>query len=270
MTAKNTGCFVPNKLDENTSLGLLIRRLSVEFPREDAQSKLDKFQKLNRRLDESIYGSKIYHLARRLILLCKYAVRISSETNEAFAIGRAIDIVFETQTLEDPTLLKVLVFECYKDSQRDLSEGVRRRVYKAAQISNGKCYLCGIELNFEDSKHDSFCEVEHILPRSLGGGNEEHNLKPACKRCNGFKKDRISGYDLHFESLVYPFTERVKGKIEPYHEFAASLFNNTRCSMCGRQSETQGKMEQRLANKDDLWHLFNIEHICDECNIEKG
>lgn len=35
-------------------------------------------------------------------------------------------------------------------------------------------------------------EIEHLLPRSRGGSDEESNLWLACRLCNNFKSDQIS------------------------------------------------------------------------------
>ena len=39
-------------------------------------------------------------------------------------------------------------------------------------------------------------EVEHILPRSKGGPDDEDNLALACRSCNQFKSDCTDGFDL--------------------------------------------------------------------------
>lgn len=44
-------------------------------------------------------------------------------------------------------------------------------------ITNGKCYYCGCQLEF-----DSF-HMDHILPKSQGGKNK-NNLVPTCVDCN--------------------------------------------------------------------------------------
>jgi hypothetical protein len=38
-------------------------------------------------------------------------------------------------------------------------------------------------------------EIEHIVPRSLGGSTLEQNLWLACRICNGYKSDRVDGID---------------------------------------------------------------------------
>lgn len=261
--------MAPEELISTTPLGRLLNRLAIEFPHSNLQSELDRFQKLDGKLDDSVYKSKIYHLARRLVILCEYAIRQSEETNESAIIERTFDQVFDMDLLADPALLKSLVYECHQNAKRKLSNSAKRKVRNSAKKLNGKCYICGTELSFDDKKHPTFCEVEHVLPRSLGGSNLNHNLKPACKECNGHKRSRIAGADLHFESMVYYYTEKGTDKISRFHDFASMLFVGYQCSLCGKSSETQGEMEQRLTNESDSWHLFNVEHVCDECQINR-
>jgi 5-methylcytosine-specific restriction endonuclease McrA len=44
------------------------------------------------------------------------------------------------------------------------------------------CAYCGGEAD----------TVDHIVPKSLGGGNEPGNLLACCRRCNSAKADRIN------------------------------------------------------------------------------
>lgn len=52
--------------------------------------------------------------------------------------------------------------------------------------TNGKCHLCGRKLSF-------YCfEIDHNIPKSLGGSNEVYNLFPACIYCNRSKGNKSS------------------------------------------------------------------------------
>ena len=54
-----------------------------------------------------------------------------------------------------------------------------------------RCAICG--LSIED---DGDVSVDHIIPKSLGGGDIENNLQPAHKLCNTLKGSRVTGWDL--------------------------------------------------------------------------
>lgn len=49
-------------------------------------------------------------------------------------------------------------------------------------------YTCGYCSKKLDPKE---LEVDHIIPRTSGGTDEEHNLITACKKCNNKKSDRL-------------------------------------------------------------------------------
>ncbi len=60
-----------------------------------------------------------------------------------------------------------------------MSKSKRLKVFEKYK---GHCAYCGVMLGVK--KFD----VDHIRPRHLGGGEEESNLNPSCRRCNLWKK----------------------------------------------------------------------------------
>jgi 5-methylcytosine-specific restriction endonuclease McrA len=53
----------------------------------------------------------------------------------------------------------------------------------------GKCLICNGWLSF-DARTGFGANIEHIVPRSLGGDNTLHNLGLTHPRCNGEKGSR--------------------------------------------------------------------------------
>jgi hypothetical protein len=51
-------------------------------------------------------------------------------------------------------------------------------------------------------------EVEHIVPTSRGGADHESNLALACRACNLYKSDQLSGVDEVTRELVPLFHPR--------------------------------------------------------------
>lgn len=59
-----------------------------------------------------------------------------------------------------------------------VSKAKRKRVYER---DKGKCAYCGRFL-----EKDNFC-IDHIIPLSRGGNNEDDNLTVSCRSCNSRK-----------------------------------------------------------------------------------
>jgi len=69
-----------------------------------------------------------------------------------------------------------------------IGKNLRQRIAERAQ------YRCGYCLAREDLLGD-FLQVEHILPKSLGGTNDEENLCLACAMCNDAKWAKTHAHD---------------------------------------------------------------------------
>lgn len=60
-------------------------------------------------------------------------------------------------------------------------DSVRYRLLKKA---NGRCSLCGA------TKKETVLHVDHVVPRSRGGTNDESNLQVLCLKCNLGKSNK--------------------------------------------------------------------------------
>ena len=73
-------------------------------------------------------------------------------------------------------------------SRKKITREIANRVRKAARNRCGYCLspqnLMPLEL-----------EIEHLLPKSQGGTNEEDNLWLSCRSCNSFKGSQTHAYD---------------------------------------------------------------------------
>ena len=63
-----------------------------------------------------------------------------------------------------------------------VSERIR---YEVLRRDQGRCVLCG-----SSSGDGVRLEVDHIIPRTKGGGNEPENLQTLCAPCNRGKSNR--------------------------------------------------------------------------------
>lgn len=66
----------------------------------------------------------------------------------------------------------------------------------------GKCAYCGRGLT-TGRKGDTAFQVDHVHPRHLGGGNDMHNLVPACRACN-YYKNTMSVKDFREQLTLIP------------------------------------------------------------------
>ncbi|MUG98427.1 HNH endonuclease [Scytonema sp. UIC 10036] len=53
-------------------------------------------------------------------------------------------------------------------------------------------------------------EIEHIIPISKGGSNDESNLWLACPLCNGYKSDKTTGVDPETAEKIELFNPRTQ------------------------------------------------------------
>ena len=90
-------------------------------------------------------------------------------------------------------------------TKKELRETVLKKYH-------GKCAYCGIELI-------KGWHVDHINPKSCGGGNELENLNPACKDCNNYKHSstletfRMYTKKMFNDKLTYLFKSKTKMQI---------------------------------------------------------
>lgn len=80
---------------------------------------------------------------------------------------------------------------------------VRARVRQEAQ---NRCGYCLVRQEFI---YD-LLQIEHIIPRSKGGTDDEWNLWLACNRCNGHKSDKISATDYETGEKISLFNPRTQ------------------------------------------------------------
>ena len=91
---------------------------------------------------------------------------------------------------------------------------VRNRILK--QYGN-KCCYCGSENKLE---------IDHIIPISKGGREDERNMQVLCKRCNISKGNRINILDWFIydpiSDLIYISKELPLHSFKP-HELKAAI-----------------------------------------------
>ena len=82
-----------------------------------------------------------------------------------------------------------------------ISGTLRYEILKRAKF---RCELCGI------SADQKALEVDHIVPRNNGGGDDQSNLQALCYSCNAMKRDRD---DTDFREINKSYEHRESGCI---------------------------------------------------------
>src|SRR5215831_4386445 len=84
-------------------------------------------------------------------------------------------------------------------------------------------------------------QVDHILPKSLGGGDEVGNLAFGCSSCNLAKCNHMSGLDPETQEQTALFYPR-KDRLEEHFAFARASFELHGKTAKGRATVAQLKM----------------------------
>ncbi|MCW5933624.1 MAG: HNH endonuclease [Fimbriimonadia bacterium] len=84
---------------------------------------------------------------------------------------------------------------------KEISEALRESVRKSA---NHRCGYCLSPQQYVMSR----LEIEHIIPRSKGGSNDETNLWLSCSLCNRFKGAQTTAIDPQSGKEVPLFNPR--------------------------------------------------------------
>jgi 5-methylcytosine-specific restriction endonuclease McrA len=82
-----------------------------------------------------------------------------------------------------------------------ISDSTRQLVIQAA---NYRCEYCKTSARLTGMP----LIMEHILPRSLGGTDDRHNLAASCYRCNEFKGAKTEALDPETQQLVPLYNPR--------------------------------------------------------------
>ncbi|MBI5081891.1 MAG: HNH endonuclease [Chloroflexi bacterium] len=82
-----------------------------------------------------------------------------------------------------------------------ISSALRQRV---AEFSKFRCSYCLTPQRIIGP----LLEIDHIIPESRDGSNEENNLCLACPLCNSHKADRIEALDPETQLAILLFNPR--------------------------------------------------------------
>ena len=148
-----------------------------------------------------------------------------------------------------------------------------QRQRKHSMRTHPHCYMCGIDLNFDDDKSVNRYTLEHIWPRMYGGDSEDENFLPACHSCNNGKKSDFATWAMtSVQALIYPVDsndERLVQRLSTvngtyryaihYHK-AQSIARAKGCSLKKAFLYLGPWTSLRVSNRDLVADFFNLEN----------
>ncbi|MDQ3011350.1 MAG: HNH endonuclease [Acidobacteriota bacterium] len=90
-----------------------------------------------------------------------------------------------------------------------VSESVRQSVREAF---GNRCAYCLSSQRYTNSK----LEIEHIIPKAIGGSDDELNLCLACRLCNSYKSIQTEAVDPTSNAVVPLFNPRTQAWSEHF------------------------------------------------------
>src|SRR5262249_14785902 len=146
-------------------------------------SRIDAALMADGAFSEIIYNSTINYLTRRLITTARYFKRKSERdglSERDFIYNLRKFLKYQIRIPGDKIeLIHALLSASVKVSSRGPTPKTLRRIKR----KGGTCHLCRGPLNMnEPEKYDS-ATVDHTWPNSMGGSNEDQNLRLSCLRC---------------------------------------------------------------------------------------
>jgi len=140
--------------------------------------------------------------------------------------------------------------------------------YKAYLSQRGKCCFCE-EMMFADSQHyehkKKIATIEHVIPKKLGGKNEESNYKLSCDGCNNlrgvmdfdkFKKYRISSY---FENKPTSLSKNARRTLKKRAEVAERVNRVRTCF--GYRFKVLKAIEKNPTEVDRILKNYNFSSV---------
>lgn len=83
------------------------------------------------------------------------------------------------------------------------------------------CQLRQVDLPF------ALFQMEHVIPRKHGGGDDLSNLALACDRCNSHKGPNLTGIDPETEMIFPLFNPRTDVWTDHFHENGSQIEGRT-------------------------------------------
>lgn len=236
-------------------------------------ARADRAMQADGELEALLHRSTIAYLARRLVTAAQQVRRKHVAHERAWELFhtdlRAFLETHTSYTTADQERLHSFLAECVRHGEKHPPPGLKRRLLQPS--GDDYCAVCRRALQWE-AGHYLEATLDHVWPRSLGGGNEEENLLLVCGDCNRRKADRMNGSDFHFESFSFKVVghgdDSFGTEVNRLVRIAVTLEHDCECA--GSREDEQCTGELTLARRDpsDSWHFINMLPYCELHNPE--
>ncbi|MEI7512942.1 MAG: HNH endonuclease [Candidatus Uhrbacteria bacterium] len=228
---------------------------------------------------DAFYWSFINYLLRRFVVVATYHYRMYPPENYGEQYYKEeLTRYFTKNTRYQKSQVKLLVnllWDCMYFANKELSNSDKSRIRTRDQREGNRCYICGIDLEYNNQASNLYPSIDHKWPRMFGGMDRDDNLTSMCPRCNNaLKKDYIDWSDYHFEEIALPsldmrdFRRQARrNRPQELSLFEAAILakNDYACSMCGDKAYKIGELLIDRISENDAWHFLNLQTYCSGC-----
>ena len=218
--------------------------------------------------DELVYNSCINYVVRRLITTAEFFSRQCEGEGlpdpDRRLVVKLRKFVREETHIPHKESEKVLdlLLECLRVRGRQPTPTTKKRIRRIARDRGMRCYICGRELDFDDS---ASVTVDHKWPNALGGADQDFNLKAACSSCNSNKADYMDASDFHYEEICLVGDKgdgNFRTELCSHYRVALLAKSDYSCVICGKPSAKVGELRFARRNLNDSWHFINVDAYC--------
>lgn len=162
------------------------RDIAIEIAKYD-QSQIEYYQNVtNKMVGRVLLNHKVVSKKKKDFFIEEFGTLSSAQIEELISIC--------DYKLDDYVMKRGERIWQHRSTNREpISGSIRYQVLKRAEF---RCELCGI------SAKEKALEVDHIVPRNLGGENSINNYQALCYSCNAMKRDKDST-DFRLNSVKY-------------------------------------------------------------------
>ncbi|HIP41346.1 MAG TPA: HNH endonuclease [Campylobacterales bacterium] len=227
------------------------------------------------------------YIVSRVINIGHYNRKIyTDDTNEYERV--LLEKLKDFLDLEKEMIYKIFILTKKICLNYDLTEPTQKQknsIRSEAKRKRHRCYICGRLLDADkqtDNKNrqiaekkekgnyeKNLLEIEHILPRTYGGGLNKENLTVACEHCNKIKDDKLSYANCYFENFICNSdTENsIRSKLTKDIKFSILYKQNFQCKICEKKLYELDIENIYFYKKEEneSYHFTNVIMCCEEC-----